>query len=60
MGVQAEQLFMLGLSKIFEIKKISYVAIAPENDQGTILSKLAKELESIQLMFEAGYHYYSD
>ena len=44
MAVQAEELFMLGLSKIFEIKKISYVAIAPEHEQGDILSKIAKEL----------------
>lgn len=59
-GVQSEQLFMLGLSKIFEIKKISYVAIAPEKDQAEILGKLTKELQQIQFMFEAGFHYYSD
>jgi hypothetical protein len=51
---------MLGLAKIYEIKKIRFIAVAPEADQQGLLGTLSEELTQIQALFEAGFHYFSD
>jgi hypothetical protein len=49
----------IGLSPINEIKRIGWVAVAPENQQETILAEVKDLTDDIQEVFVDGLHYYS-
>lgn len=58
-GSEVHAVTTIGLSPINEIKRIGWIAVAPEDQQPSILNQLKDIIDDIQEVFANGLHYYS-